>query len=366
MGRVYEVFGYPAVDERAAAEDVRRAARCPFMDGPCDGGGNRHLSSIDLDSDPEMEEYFEGSVVLGRVPAGVCSIRPSPRSDPWIVCPRRLLVLGRQAAGKRRCQVDIERLVVDLFEYPSGTRLGVWPEVKLKGKDSTGLDPKRFDYTFDYVLMPLGDLHREEAPNLGWGRSDLWEKAGYLVEQGVVRDAPTGRPAVIEIMTSSTSGGNKDRGTTIPEAFRRTLLEGEPAEGPGINYRQVWARMVSQLIVKSEMAASWGGAALWVLQDVLANYISATTALDLARLKGGKLSEVNILSLSYGKEGRSAEGVIELPDYDLYAGPIAGAEGSSEDEYGFLDIVRAGVKPSRYDLLTALLRHPPVNEILVS
>lgn len=366
MGQVYEVFGYPAVDEQAEAEEVRRAAWCPFMDGPCDGGGNRHLSNVNLAADPELSEYFKDAPDLDQVPAGICSIRPNAAADPWIVCPRRLLVLGRQAAGERRRQVEIERLVIDLFEYPPGTRLGIWPEVKLKGRDPSGIDPKRFDYTFDYVLMPLGDLRPEEAPSLDWGRSHLWERAGYPVEQGVLRDAPAGRPAIIEIMTSSTSGGNKSRGTTIPSAFRRTLLDGAPAEGPGINYRQVWARMASQLIVKSEMAASWGGSALWVLQDVLADYISATTALDLSKLRAKKLGEVNILSLAYGEDAYSSEGVIELPDYDLYAGPVTGAEAGAEDDFGFLDIVRAGVKPTRYDLLNALLRRPPTNEILVS
>jgi hypothetical protein len=365
MGHVYEIFGYPVVDAQAAAEETRRAAWCPFMDGHCDGGGNRHLSSIDLDDDPQLAGYFEDANGLDRVPAGICSIRPDADSNPWIVCPRRLLVLGRQAAGQRRCQVEIERLVVDLFGYPAGTRLGVWPEVKLKGMDPSFPDSKRFDYTFDYLLMPLGDLHRKEAPALEWKRSDLWERAGYLVEDHVVRDAPIGRPGVIEIMTSSTSGGNKSKGTTIPSAFRRSLLEGEPAQGPGINYRQVWARMVSQLIVKSEMATAWGGSALWVLQDVLANYISATTALDLAPLKSDQMDEVNILSLSYGDDANSSEGVVELPDCQLYAGPIAGAD-SSLDDYGFLDIIRAGAKPSHLELLAALLRRPPANEILVS
>jgi hypothetical protein len=365
MGRVFEVFGYPAVDEQATAERSRRTVHCPFMNGQCDGGGNRHLSNLKLSNHPELEEYFEESG-LEQVPAGICSIRPAAGSDPWIVCPRRLLVLGRQAAGERRCQKEIERLVVDLFEYKPGTRLGVWPEVKLKGKDPLGTDSKKFDYTFDYVLMPLGEVSPTDAPNLDWKHSELWERAGYPIRGGVIQDAPVGSPAVIEIMTSSTSGGNKTKGTTIPSAFRQAILEGKPAQGPGINYRQVWARMVSQLFVKSEMAVAWGGKTLWVLQDVLADYISSTTALDLSKLRADRLDEVNILALSYGGQGHEQEGVIELPGHQLYAGPVAGAEGSLQGEYGFLDIVRAGIKPQRHDLLAALLRRPPVNEILVT
>jgi len=41
-------------------------------------------------------------------------------------------------------------------------------------------------------------------------------------------------------------------------AFEDAVL-GKPHQGPGINYRQVWARMVSQLVVKSEVGLAWGG-----------------------------------------------------------------------------------------------------------
>ena len=333
------------------------------MDQHCDGGGNRHLSTVDLHSDSELKQVFPD---LDEVPAGICSLRPSPAVDPWIVCPRRLLVMGREAAGERRCQIEIERLTVDLFGYPPGTRLGVWPEVKIKKKLTGVGEPKLFDSTFDYVLMPLGDLGRAENPELDWRKAAKWEAEGYRVENGTVRDAPVGAPALVEIMTSSTSGSNKKTETTIPKAFRRAILDGEYAEGPGINYRQVWARMASQLVVKSEVAATWGGAALWVIQDVLAQYISDTTALDLARLKADKLSEVNILSLSYGRDRHDDEGVIELPDYQLFAGPIAGLGSAENDRYGFLDIVRAGAKPPRAALIEALLRRLPSSEILVA
>lgn len=365
MGSVFEIFGYPAVDEQAAAERSRRTAHCPFMAGPCDGGGNRYLSDLDLTKDPDLEEYFEELHGQERVSAGVCSLCPRAGSDPWIVCPRRLLVLGREAAGERRCQSEIEKLVIDLFEYEPGTRLGIWPEVKLKGKEPSLGREREFDLIFDYVLAPLGDLDRESAPNLDWKHSYLWERAGYKVDGGAVRGAPLGPPAVLEIMTSSTSGGDKKKETTIPKAFRNTILSGSPAKGPGVNRRQVWARMASQLIVKSEIAASWGGKTLWVLQDVLADYISSTTGLDLARLRADRLAEVNILSLSYAGRGQDGEGVIELSDAVLYAGSI-GEKGALGQDHGFLDIVRAGAKPSHHHLLTALLRRPPVNEILVT
>ena len=43
----------------------------------------------------------------------------------------------------------------------------------------------------------------------------------------------------------------------------------ERGQSPGVNIRQVWARMASQLIVKSEIANEWGGSAIWVVQDAL-------------------------------------------------------------------------------------------------
>jgi len=77
------------------------------------------------------------------------------------------------------------------------------------------------------------------------------EKGGYHVavnhEGGYVEDFPYGHPYIIEIMTSSTSGGDQKKGTTVPMAFGDAVL-GKLHNGPGINYRQVWARMVSQLM----------------------------------------------------------------------------------------------------------------------
>lgn len=65
---------------------------------------------------------------------------------------------------------------------------------------------------------------------------------------------------VIEAMTCSTSGGNKEKGTDMQSAFRTAtlaangILDSGVVESPGVNLRQVWARMASQLIAKSEAA----------------------------------------------------------------------------------------------------------------
>jgi hypothetical protein len=93
MGAIFEVFGFPVGDDQPEAEEVRRSAWCPFMAQECDGGGNRHLSNVDLKVDPELRDFFDG---LDEVPAGICSLRPTPASEPWIVCPRRLLASIRR------------------------------------------------------------------------------------------------------------------------------------------------------------------------------------------------------------------------------------------------------------------------------
>ncbi len=46
MPKLFEIFGYPIDDHSEEAEQNRRAARCPFMNRDCDGGGNRYLSQI--------------------------------------------------------------------------------------------------------------------------------------------------------------------------------------------------------------------------------------------------------------------------------------------------------------------------------
>ncbi len=304
MPRLFEVFGYPVDDTSPEAIACRRAAHCPFMGRACDGGGNRYSSSVNVSDNALLKAFFDNRE---KVCAGVCSIQMDKDAPPWIVCPRRLLVLGREAAGTRVYQRKTEEQVLRLLGYEAGTRLGVWPEVKLKYEEDIEGITKTFDYTFDYILMPLAHLNWHEIENMtGNTRKmmhSLFRKGHYiLTRQGTdeyVEDCPCGVPSIVEIMTSSTSGGNKEKGTTISAAFKDVIL-GKPHSAPGINYRQVWARMVSQLIVKSEVAIGWKGKAIWVVQDVLLDYISRSTALDVRKLASEQTSEVNVLSFSYG------------------------------------------------------------------
>lgn len=113
------------------------------------------------------------------------------------------------------------------MNYERGTRLGVWSEVKLTYREDIDGARKRFDYTFDYILVPVGrisaiDLEAQLGQPFRILRPRL-VRNGYVLavrdEQEYVEDFPIGPPTIIEIMTSSTSGGNKKYRTTIPMAF---------------------------------------------------------------------------------------------------------------------------------------------------
>ena len=130
-------------------------------------------------------------------------------------------------------------------------------------------------------------------------------------------------PIVIEIMTASTSGGNRSERTDIRNAFCDAVLFGvgnipEQRQSPGVNIRQVWARMASQLVVKSQIVNKWGGRTIWVVQDTLTEYMANNTGIRLDELRSPdwSLGEVNVLSCS-----------IDAPDeLTLYAGPVYGSE----------------------------------------
>ncbi|HAA27689.1 MAG TPA: hypothetical protein DCE56_08460 [Cyanobacteria bacterium UBA8553] len=204
-----------------------------------------------MSGNPALKAIFPDR---SKISAGVCSIQVKADTAPWIVCPRRLLVLGRERAGARTCQRNSEIETLRLLGYASGTRLGVWPEVKLKYTSVVNDVRMSFDYTFDYLFMPIASVSQSEiesATNQSWSKLQrIFKSGGYVIakrgSEYYVEDCPTGAPSIIEIMTSSTSGGDKNARTSIPMAFEDAML-GRLHNSPGINYRQVWARMMSQL-----------------------------------------------------------------------------------------------------------------------
>lgn len=182
---------------------------------------------------------------------------------------------------------ELAKKVLQLAGYKAADLVDVWSEITLSEKSNQGAI---FNYRLDYVL-------RGQASN--------------------------SRPAIVEIMMCSTSGGNKQKGTDIKEAFRRSILYASgfrdgPIKAPGVNVRQVWARMASQLIAKSQAALNWGGRTIWVVQDRLADYIGTQTALRLDELKSPDWTagEVNMVS-------SDLRGTIEL-----FAGPIRANDSS--------------------------------------
>lgn len=371
MPKIYELLGYPISDNSEKVVASRRKAFCPFMNAPCDGGGNRFMSELLLKDHPELQHFFTS---LERVPSGICSIQLSANTPPWIICPRRLLYMGSKANGETLKGATQQRLL-SKCGFPVNSKIGVWAETKVKyTKENSTEDNVLFDYTFDYVLCQLGRVSLKSASNLtGWTENELKRKltaAGYtlaLINGDItVEDFPVGVPYIVEVMTSSTSGGNKRIRSCIPQSFEDCIL-GKPHTAPGINYRQVWARMVSQMIVKSQAAIAWGGYTIWVLQDVLADYISTSTALDLKRFITEKLSEVNILSFSYSDKFKSPQkgSTINLTDSTLFAGPIRPYNEKSKMPPSFQDIVLASVCPPKSVLLAALAKKTISNIIYV-
>lgn len=369
MPKIFETFGFPLSDRSKKAEACRKKALCPFMNFECDGGGNRYLSHIDLTKHQNLKDYFPGKSV---VPSGVCSLQLKPDESPWIVCPRRLLVLGKNEVEKTSHQNFVEDFLLSHSRFVRGTKLGVWPELKMKFTEKRNNETKSFDYTFDFILIPQDMVDQDQIENkLGqtWRKvRPILEASGFTLARrngkDYVEDFPIGSPLIVEIMTCSTSGGNKNKRTTIPQAFEDAILD-KPHNGPGINYRQIWARMVSQLVVKSEVALSWEGKAFWILQDNLLNYISKTTALNIHNFLSKHSSEVNMLCFSYGDQYQNPDGIIEINKGSLYSGPISPSNSSSGEQY-FQDMIRTPVSPPISMLLNLVIKRKPSNQIIVS
>jgi hypothetical protein len=367
MPKIYELFGYPVDDQSLPVVESRRNAICPFMQTTCDGGGNRFMSEIDLESHKELKEFFTG---LSRVSSGICSIQLTESSQPWIICPRRLFYMGKKA-DDNILKGFVQSKILGKADFSKGLNLGIWSELKIRYSDDE--ESAAFDYTFDYVIMPLGRVQSTQAvkdSGLEWNSlQKILKDNGYTFKNCndnlYIEDFPIGNPLIVEVMTSSTSGGNKKKRSCIPQAFEDCIL-GKTHLAPGINYRQVWARMASQLIVKSQAAISWGGKTIWVLQDLLADYITASTALDLRKFISLHTDEVNILAFSYGNNYKRLikNKTIPFNEPILYSGPIRNNAGNGEAPC-FQDIIMAAVCPPRNVLISALVKKIMANRIKV-
>ncbi len=368
MSKIFELFGYPLTSSHSDAIDCRTRAWCPFMENECDGGGNRHLSVLQLQDHPQLVQQFPGKK---DVHVGVCSLLV--REKPWIVCPRRLFAL--RDSNLSQLQTRIREDLIRYSELDRAIEYRAWSEVKMRFSTQTTEQEKSFDYTFDYVLAGRCRKSLSEISKLAKkSERDCEEIAiqnNFTLERRAgehwVVDFPADPIVIVEVMTSSTSGGNKRKRTQIGMAFEDALLKGDDHEGPGINYRQVWARMVSQLIVKSQVGLAWDGKTIWIVQDALADYISSSTGLDLQQFISSTPDEVSILSFGYGNDPEPEEdsGIVPLCESHLYAGPISSTKGSGKSG-GFMDIITIGVPPPKDYLWRSLFLKSPCGSLNVT
>ncbi|MGI9212602.1 MAG: hypothetical protein ACR2HF_09025 [Methylococcaceae bacterium] len=359
MSKIFELYGYRLDGWTVEATANREKAWCPFMDADCDGGGNR--------KNPKLETYFPEKKI---VQSGVCSLRVRDSVQPWIICPRRLLSLRGQHT---HYQTYVRDQLVKYSRLEQGKRYRAWSEVKMKMETANDdYEAKLFDYTFDYVIAGSTKKKLSEiAVLIGKGlraTQKIAEDNQYTLSslngEIWIDDFPSDPIVIVEIMTSSTSGGDKNKRTRIAMACEDAVVSPGNHNGPGINYRQVWARMVSQLIVKSQVALAWNGKTIWLLQDVLAQYISTTTALDLSKYIAQNPDEVNILAFGYGQVDTMAiSPVMELKNSIFYAGPITGHSDSSVPK-GFSEIVKIGAPPDKEHLWRSLFRKRPCGRII--
>jgi hypothetical protein len=293
---VSEVYGLPIHLTGVKLPNILDAI-CPYTRKVCDGGGNRDMAQVSLAADAGIRARFSAAVIkAASVSCGICSVRLN--NDDWIICPRRLLNFSSEDGWSDE-QSSIVKLIFDNFAFKKKSIVGIWNEISIREKQGDA----EFNYRLDYLIR---------------------EKIGQNY----------GPPLIVEIMTCSTSGGNKSKGSDISTSFRKAILTGgdQRIESPGVNVRQVWARMASQLIVKAELAMHWGGHTVWVIQDKLADYINNQTGLDLDHFRSNKFNEVNIISVPSNGDAPI-----------LYSGPISGSKGN---EKGFIDILRTPILPS--------------------
>jgi len=358
MPKIYEVYGRDSSDESRDAINERRAAYCPYTESECDGGGNRHQTKIRLENS-ELRSIF--SRELNSIVPGICSIEYG--GDAWIVCPRRLLGFDSKINGIPEVNYSLkehEKQALIEAGLPQNKELGVWPEVYLQ----FSVDDTFINYHLDFVIAPIRrnksfrwlfdsyDVNAQEdidflsaAAKTGKyfsGRFDL-DKCLPVVPDLV-------EPVIVEVMTASTSGSDTEAGTNISSAFT-DLIAGREHNCPGINKRQVWGRMATQLFAKSALAKAWGGKTVWLVQDQLLRNIEQTTKLSLIDEKHPPGEEtINFLSMSYrdGCKGLSAL------KFDRYVEKRSGL--NFDGSGNAVDILLPKVNPDRIQLLKAVLR----------
>ena len=313
MPFIYDLFGRPLSDRSVDAEAGRKARQCPFSGDLCDGGGNRYQTKIDLKTRPSsdaLKNYFNSGA--DEVVPGVCSIDSS--GDLWVVCPRRLFGAKHTGQGlpvANHSLQNYEKQILLEAGVPNGVDVGIWSEVNL----AYSVADAEINYHFDYVAAPLVKMTLAQANALYDGSpSDLNElirsaRTGGLipprhpsakVPDFVLNLPDLAHPFIFEVMTASTSGSNTKTGTNIASAFENAIL-GEDHTSPGINKRQVWGRMVTQLFAKTALARAWKGDTFWIVQDELLRDMELTTLLDMSTIGSNPAQNLNFLVMHYDR-----------------------------------------------------------------
>jgi len=360
MPTIYELFGFHVDDHSHEVELIRKSRQCPFVGATCDGGGNRFQTKIKLTQQEPLTHYFNSDVT--EVIPGVCSIQAG--KDIWVVCPRRLFAAkfdGQGVPSTNRALQSHERALLIQAGLPNDTNIGAWAEVSLQHR----VEDTEINYHFDYVLAPLAKTSLrtllKQSDFIGSTTNDLDElvrlakKNGYFQDtRQDLADVPILLPDlsnlfILEIMTASTSGSNTENSTDMRSAFRNALLFSEHIS-PGINKRQVWGRMVTQLFAKTALSHEWGGQTIWVIQDALLHNIELTTRLKTADVPNHTQRNISLVIMHYSA---SLDGSQEISFKTAIDGD-AGIDFNGNDT--FTDILLPKLAPPKVGLLKAVLR----------
>lgn len=360
MPRIFELFGFPIEDKSNATEQSRKSALCPFMEAKCDGGGNRNQTRISLSSTEPLSQYFSDDI--NNVIPGICSIVAG--ADTWVVCPRRLFASRNTGTGVPITNYALqqhEREILQAAGIPSGQDIGIWSEVYIKQQ----IADAEINYHFDYIATPLQEMSlRDFLRKFNLSEDDLEQeitnfsaqmrKKGYYpkgdrnVADRILRLPSMENPIIFEVMTASTSGSDTEQETDIRSAFRNAILT-DSHESPGINKRQVWGRMVTQLFAKTALAHAWGGQTLWIIQDELLRNIELTTLLRTSKIARNEGSDIDLIVMQYLEKG----GATFIALKDALTGD-SGLEFTGNET--FTDILLPKTTPPKLELARAMLR----------
>ena len=354
--KFYEVYGNDVYDQSPNIVADRKQAYCPFTESTCDGGGNRHQTKIRLANSPLKDIFSED--IISIIP-GVCSIQSG--KNIWIVCPRRLF--GFKSSSPElvvnKSLKEHEREALIAAGVPCGVELGVWTEVYLQyGNDQTSIN-----YHFDFIVAPVvrnlsfermielhGIVNADDIEELKiCGKKGKYLSGKFTANKLLPILPNLTSPIIIEVMTASTSGSDTEAGTDIATSFTNAIL-GNNHNCPGINKRQVWGRMATQLFAKSALAEAWGGKTIWLVQDQLLKNIELTTKLKVSTIKESQHGTVNFLSMEYLPERKGLDSV-KLSGYSEKSAGIS-FNGNNE----CTDILLPKIYPEKKELLKSVLR----------